>query len=242
MPFVELFIIIFLIFFQSIFGIGLLLFGTPTFLLLDYNFLYILNLLLPISITISLIQIFSSKTQIKTFKINFNLYCLPFLIASLFFLIKNINKIDIEIYVSFIIIIFSILNLNKKKFIFLKNFTETKQKIVLILIGIIHGLTNLGGSILTIFSSMVNKGNKEKTRHSIAYGYSIMAFFQILVLYFFSNNYIVMSNLLYIGLVFLIYYPTQKIFNKFKSEKFFKLLNIFALFFGSILLLKKIYE
>ena len=85
MPFVELFIIIFLIFFQSIFGIGLLLFGTPTFLLLDYNFLYILNLLLPISITISLIQIFSSKIQIKNFKINFNLYCLPFLIASLFF-------------------------------------------------------------------------------------------------------------------------------------------------------------
>ena len=63
MFFFEIFIIIFLIFFQSIFGIGLLLFGTPTFLLLGYNFLEVLNLLLPMSVTISLIQFFSSKKK-----------------------------------------------------------------------------------------------------------------------------------------------------------------------------------
>ena len=34
----EIIIVISLIFFQSIFGVGLLIFGTPTFLLLDYNF------------------------------------------------------------------------------------------------------------------------------------------------------------------------------------------------------------
>ena len=43
MFFFEIFVISILIFFQSIFGIGLLLFGTPTFLLLGHNFLEVLK-------------------------------------------------------------------------------------------------------------------------------------------------------------------------------------------------------
>ena len=60
----EFLIITLLIFFQSIFGIGLLLFGTPTFLLLGYNFLEVLNLLLPTSVTISLMQFFSHLSKL----------------------------------------------------------------------------------------------------------------------------------------------------------------------------------
>ena len=41
-------------------------------------------------------------------------------------------------------------------------------------------------------------------------------------------------------LVFLIYFPTQKIFSNFKSEKFSKLLNMLALFYGVIILIKNI--
>tara|TARA_B110000305_G_C19421395_1_gene631116 strand:- start:322 stop:678 length:357 start_codon:yes stop_codon:yes gene_type:complete len=116
MFFFEIFVIIFLILFQSIFGIGLLLFGTPTFLLLGYNFLEVLNLLLPMSVTISFIQFFSSKKKNKQFIHDFNLYCLPFLIIALYAVIKNINKIDLEIYIALIIIFFSIVSLKKKKF------------------------------------------------------------------------------------------------------------------------------
>jgi len=106
---IETFIIIFLIFFQSIFGIGLLLFGTPTFLLLGYNFLDVLNILLPISITVSFIQFFFSKVKNIKFKHNFNLYCLPLLIISLYIIINSLDKINLEIYISLIIILFSIL-------------------------------------------------------------------------------------------------------------------------------------
>ena len=240
MDIIELLIIVLLSIFQSVFGIGLLLFGTPTFLLLGYNFLEVLNILLPISITISLIQFFSSKAQNKKFKYNFNLYCLPFLIISLYFIINNFNKINLEIYIALIIIFFSVLSLNKKKITYLKNFTPIKQKIFLILLGIIHGLTNLGGSLLAIFSSTINAKDKNKTRYCIAYGYLIMGIFQIFSLYFFSSSHIKASNLLYIALVFLIYFPTQKIFNNFKGEKFSNFLNIFALFYGVIILIKNI--
>ena len=42
---------------QSMFGVGLLLFGTPTLLLLEYSYSETLWLLLPCSLTISLIQV-----------------------------------------------------------------------------------------------------------------------------------------------------------------------------------------
>tara|TARA_B100000795_G_C22780790_1_gene432164 strand:- start:484 stop:1206 length:723 start_codon:yes stop_codon:yes gene_type:complete len=240
MFFFEIFIIIFLIFFQSIFGIGLLLFGTPTFLLLGYNFLEVLNLLLPMSVTISIIQFFSSKKKNKQFRSDFNIYCLPFLTISLYIVIKNINQIDLEFYIALIIIFFSIVSLNKKKILYLKNFNSNKQKIFLSILGIIHGLTNLGGSLLTVLSSTINKQDKHKTRYCISYGYLVMGIFQILGLYIFSDNRIEIVNLLYLILVFLIYFPTQKIFSNFKSEKFSKFLNMFALFYGVIILIKNI--
>ena len=42
---------------QSIFGVGVLLFGTPILLLLGYEFIYALTILLPISIAINSLQI-----------------------------------------------------------------------------------------------------------------------------------------------------------------------------------------
>ena len=240
MFYLEFFIIVFLIFFQSIFGIGLLLFGTPTFLLLDYNFLEVLNLLLPMSVTISFIQFFSSKKENRQFKHDFNLYCLPFLIISLYLVVKNIDLINLEVYVALIIIFFSIVSLNKKKILYLKKFNSNKQKIALSILGIIHGLTNLGGSLLTLLSSTINKQNKHKTRYCISYGYLVMGIFQILGLYIFSNNRIELINLLYLVLVFLIYFPTQKIFSDFKSKRFSKFINAFALFYGVVILVKNI--
>ena len=240
MFFFEIVIIIFLVFFQSIFGIGLLLFGTPTFLLLGYNFLEVLNLLLPMSVTISFIQFFSSRKKNKQFKNDFNLYCLPFLTISLFIIMKNINKIDLEVYIALIIIFFSIISINKKKILYLKKFNLTKQRIFLSILGVIHGLTNLGGSLLAILSSTINKQDKHKTRYCISYGYLVMGIFQILGLYIFSSNHIEVANLLYLILVFLIYFPTQKIFSNFKSEKFSKFINVFALFYGVVILIKNI--
>ena len=56
------FIIIFILsIFQSVFGVGLLLFGTPIFLMLDYDFVSTLVTILPVSILISFFQIMHKK-------------------------------------------------------------------------------------------------------------------------------------------------------------------------------------
>src|SRR6056300_1714177 len=191
----EFLIISTLVFFQSIFGIGLLLFGTPTFLLLNYNFLDILNILLPISITISFLQLFLSINKNPKFIKDFNLFTLPFLGISLYLIINFLDSINLEIFIALIIIFFSLINSNRKKVNFLKNLTSFKQNFLLSLIGVIHGLTNLGGSLLTILSSVINKDDKSKTRYCIAYGYLIMGIIQLLVLFFFSNHHIKLNNL-----------------------------------------------
>ena len=65
---IELIVIVFLIIVQSIFGVGLLLFGTPTLLILGYDFANTINILMPVSISISLMQFFRSKISDRKFK------------------------------------------------------------------------------------------------------------------------------------------------------------------------------
>ena len=93
MGFFEIIIVISLIFFQSIFGVGLLIFGTPTFLLLGYNFDLILSFLVPISCTISLLQFIFSKDKIKEHVKKFTIYSSIPLILCLYL---SINLISYE--------------------------------------------------------------------------------------------------------------------------------------------------
>jgi len=102
----EFTIILVLVVFQSLFGVGLLLFGTPTFLFMGYGFESTLTLLLPLSIFISFLQIIYQKNSIKSLVLEYNIFCLPFLILFLVIAINFGEIVDIKIYVSAILIIF----------------------------------------------------------------------------------------------------------------------------------------
>ena len=179
----EIAIIILLIVIQSIFGVGLLLFGTPSFLVLGYDFANTINILMPVSITISVLQFFRSKIKDSFFIKEYNLFCLPFLIIFLFIALKFKYLFDFKLLVALLLIFSSILILNKNKFSsFRKTFFKFKR-IVLVGIGCLHGLTNMGGSFLAIYSTLVSENVKEVARYYICYGYLIMGVFQyILVL------------------------------------------------------------
>ena len=78
---------------QSIFGVGVLLFGTPLLLLYGYEFDNTLSILLPISLTISLFQIIKDFNSIDfIFYRKFLIYSIPFVVLLLFLgFIKNIK-------------------------------------------------------------------------------------------------------------------------------------------------------
>ena len=70
---------------QSIFGVGVLLFGTPLLLILGYDFIQALYILLPISLTINLLQIAQHHTHIDTDFYTKILICtIPFVVLFLF--------------------------------------------------------------------------------------------------------------------------------------------------------------
>ena len=192
MDIIELLIIVLLSIFQSVFGIGLLIIGTPTFLLLGYNFFDVLNILLPFSITISLLQVIYSKEIDSGFNKKILLYCIPSLILALSILVKYENSIDFILLISFTIIFFSILNLSKFKNIIF-NSSDQRINVSLVILGLIHGFTNLGGSFFTLICANINK-QKKLIRHNIANGYLILGISQLLFINIFYKT-LIISNL-----------------------------------------------
>ena len=237
MDIIELLIIIFLSIFQSVFGIGLLLIGTPTFLLLGYNFFNVLNILLPFSITISLLQVIYSKEADPRFNMRILLYCIPSLIFALSILTEYQNNIDFILLISFTIIFFSIINLSKFKNIIF-NDSNKRINIGLIFLGLIHGFTNLGGSFFTLICANINK-NKKLIRHNIASGYLIFGISQLLFINIFYET-LVVSNLYYLYIPIISFFIAQYFYNKINSQLFLKILNITMLLYGIYIFLNNL--
>ncbi|MBU1344056.1 MAG: hypothetical protein KKD66_20775 [Proteobacteria bacterium] len=64
---------------QSVFGVGVLLFGTPILLALGYDFIKAITVLLPISLTINMFQIIKDYKKIDIYKY-FRVFLRPFII------------------------------------------------------------------------------------------------------------------------------------------------------------------
>ena len=222
---------------QSIFGVGLLLFGTPSFLLFGYDFANTINILMPISITISSLQFFKSKVKNKNFLLEYNLFCLPFLIIFLVIALKFKYLFDFKLLVAILLIFSSALILNKRRFSSFKVTFFKLKKIVLIGIGCVHGLTNMGGSFLAIYSTLISKNVKEIARYYICYGYLIMGVIQYFLVLFLSFKYLTFEKLYYVLLAIVIYFPTQRIFKRINDNKFLKYINVIALIYGLIIIL-----
>jgi len=234
---IEFIIIFVLAVFQSVFGVGLLLFGTPTFLFIGYDFESTLVLLLPVSISISFLQIIYQKSSIQSLVSEYNLFCLPFLVLFLVIAINLGDIVDIRIYVSIFLIISSIVILNKNRIVRMNKYLLKYRKFYLVLIGSIHGFTNMGGGFLSLFSTLVNGEDRVLTRNYISYGYFVMGCIQYITILFIGLNSIDFTKLYYVCLPLVLFSPSQKIFNKIDNQLFMKIINFAALIFGIVALI-----
>jgi hypothetical protein len=166
-------------FIQSIFGVGVLLFGTPLLLIAGYDFVFALTVLLPISLVINLFQIVQGKAQINLkFYRKLLIYTIPPIVLSLAFAVKM--QINVSLFIGLFLLFISLKSLSltvEKTIASLFRF----DRIYFISQGIIHGLTNLGGSLLTskIFSMDIGKAEKRAT---VSLSYFTFALFQIVTL------------------------------------------------------------
>tara|TARA_Y100000590_G_scaffold365044_1_gene423749 strand:+ start:313 stop:1026 length:714 start_codon:yes stop_codon:yes gene_type:complete len=237
MNLLELIILGLLCIFQSIFGVGLLILGTPTFIFLGYNFFDVLNILLPYSIIISTLQVFFHKEKRDYFFIKkFCYYSIPSLFLGLVITINFNNLINFSILISLILIIFSTINI-----INLKNtiFKIKKLNYYLFFMGLMHGMTNLGGFLLTIIISNKFK-KKELIRYNIALSYLIFAIIQLTFINFFYQK-IILINYKFLFVPFIIFFISQLLFNKLENNYFHILLNFSTLFYGIFIFVNQIF-
>ena len=150
-------LLLILISIQSVIGVGILVLGTPLFLIFGNNIIEIISLLLPISILTSLINVIYLKFNHKKLKFfidsetkkKFSMICIPSVVFGIILLNYFQNLINFKYLVSSIILITLVVKYVYKNAIIYSS--KSSKKIILFLIGLIHGLTNSGGSLLSIF-------------------------------------------------------------------------------------------
>lgn len=223
---------------QSLFGVGVLLFGTPILLLLDYDFINALVILLPISLAINCLQIIKHYQFIDTrFYKNVLSYAIPLVVIFLF-LVTSI-KINIGLLVGAFLIFVALKNFFPRIETMLQTLVKY-EKSYLAVMGTIHGLTNLGGSLLTAIVHGKNY-HKNQTRVTVAICYASFAVFQLLTLLFLSSEYNVSfsDNISFLQIGVIIFLLTEEmLYNRIDNEKYSKIFAAFLFASGAVLLAK----
>mgnify|MGYP006425094665 FL=1 len=222
---------------QSIFGVGLLLFGTPTLLLLEYSYSETLWLLLPCSVTISLIQVVNDYKLIEAKKRAVYLV-IPTLVLGLAFVIIYANGINMTRIVGVLLLLIGVIRFSSKLQALLSSMVKKHIQIYYIIIGVVHGVSNMGGGPLSILMSTIYS-KKEIIRANVAFIYLILAIFQLVVLSIISNASLRIEVMWLIPISLVSYVFTSKfISSKVNDKKYASILNIMVLIYGILAVIK----
>jgi uncharacterized protein len=222
---------------QSIFGVGLLLFGTPTLLLLEYSYSETLWLLLPCSVTISLIQVVNDYKLIEAKKRAVYLV-IPTLVLSLVLVVTYANGINITRIVGILLLLIGVIKFSNKLQALLGLMVKKHIQIYYIIIGVVHGISNMGGGPLSILMSTIYS-KKEIIRANVAFIYLILAMFQLVVLSVISHTGLRSEVMLLIPISLASYVFTSKfISKKVNNKKYAFILNVMVLVYGVLAVIK----
>ena len=223
---------------QSIFGVGLLLFGTPTLLLLGYSYSETLWLLLPCSVTISLIQVVNDYKLIEAKKRAVYLV-IPTLVLGLALVVTYENGINLTRIVGVLLLLIGVIRFSSKLQALLSSTVKKHIQIYYIIIGVVHGISNMGGGPLSILMSTIYS-KKEIIRANVAFIYLILAMFQLVVLSIMSNTSLKSEVMLLIPISLASYIFTSKfISSEVNDKKYTFILNVIVLAYGVLAVIKQ---
>ena len=166
---------------QSIFGLGILVFGTPTLLLMGYPFTETLTYLLPASLAISLLQVSTAgafRPKVSPFLFT---VCLPGIVAGLWAVGASEIPRGSDYLVGITLLASAILRLSGSAERQMAAFLRKHLAIYHLVMGLVHGLTNLGGAMLSILAIATNS-EKPMIRNTVAIYYLVFGIVQIVVL------------------------------------------------------------
>jgi hypothetical protein len=167
---------------QSLFGVGLLVFGTPTLLLAGFSFDEVLAYLLPCSIAVSFLQVREDGFTIEPIRRKFLLYATPAVLSGTLIVLLVLNhKVNLRPLVGAMLILTAGMRLVGPLRDRLARFVKTRLSTLLMAMGLLHGLSNLGGGLLTAIVGSIYTDKRTARKH-VAFCYGVMALIQLTVL------------------------------------------------------------
>ena len=222
---------------QSIFGMGILVFGTPTLLLLGYDFPVALSYLLPASWAVSLLQVLVFEPKRPRIPFDLYFFCLPAVGVGLF--LSNLGPFlsGLNQMIGGMLILSAAIHHWITAQHFFSSLLKHNTMLYHVIMGLVHGLTNQGGALLAIFASRVNTG-KNNIRYTVAYYYFAFNSIQILVLAIPMGYFNLLIAHAYTALVSVFIYMSigNRIFGAVSNQFFSHILAFFMLIYGIIIL------
>jgi uncharacterized membrane protein YfcA len=232
-------IIFFVAILQSLFGVGVLLVGTPILILFGYPYFEVLSLTLPTSLVISLSQVSRYYRHVNWFLVRRALYfTIPMIPIGMSF--AGYLGVYVGIVVGAFLFCASFAAVVNR--ILPPNSSNQRLSFVLFFMGLFHGTTNLGGDILP---SVVNQKCFEKEQ-KLATTAAIYIMFQLTqITFILINRYPVdvTKSGICVAIGFLAYAIIGKrLFKSIKTEGYTKYLRIFIRVVAALLVIIKVYN
>lgn len=223
---------------QSVFGVGLLVFGTPTLLLLGYSFSETLATLLPASLAVSILQMVRSGAPPAPFARRFVGWCIGPIAVTLAIVLTTKLHTSLDLAVATLLIVFVALRMAPRIGESAKQWVTSHERFWLVLMGVVHGLSNLGGALLLLFAASRSR-DKTEIRATVAFCYSCFATIQLIVLAWFAPDAMSVAQISYAaigGAVFLAF--GQRVFKRLSAPAFDKALTLCAAGYAVLLALR----
>ncbi len=166
---------------QSLFGMGVLVFGTPTLMLMGHDFITTLGYVLPASFAISLHQVVTAGPNRAPVSRFLFLLCLPGIAVGLWLAETSVSASWSHILIGGTLLLSALVRFWTPSRKVLSILLERQSAFYHLVMGLTHGLTNLGGALLAVLASSKNS-EKEAVRSSIAQYYLAFSIVQMLVL------------------------------------------------------------
>jgi hypothetical protein len=182
---------------QSLLGVGLLLFGTPTLMLLGMNFGDTLAILLPCSVAVNLCQLRKGLPKSRAVLFRMMRITLPMLFLGLLVVLGGLNVRWMPILVGAALIGLGVLRVWRSAASWLNRLVTHYQRLYMAVMGLVHGVSNMGGGLLVVFASAVSK-DKEEIRKTVALGYLMFALTQLITLAIFHPAYYMRNIFIYL--------------------------------------------
>lgn len=224
---------------QSIFGMGILVFGTPTLLLLGFDFTTVLGLLLPSSMAISSIQVWSGRSLPLPSRERANMkVCALVIVVSLAILMYTNLKARAEILIGLMMLSAAIIRYSPRLQTRLQGFVQSQGRAYVSVMGVVHGLTNMGGALLAVYA-VSGYSEKDQVRLAIARYYLLFGAIQLSTLAVLRRSALSLEGLAIAPLAVVVYFSVGNLlFKRAGAPLYERAMTAFIGAYGAVVLAK----